>query len=90
MSCFGMILLCLLSLPAVANAQARTPSEAAPPVRPSQAIAPQNTLPSEYSKEPFVIERYDTTARYENDGTGGQNLAVRIRVQSDAGAQQLH
>jgi tetratricopeptide (TPR) repeat protein len=50
----------------------------------------QEQLPAEYSKEPFVIGRYVTTARYENDGTGEHDLAVRVRVQSDAGAQQLH
>ena len=86
----GMILLCLLSLPGAGNAQARTSSEAAPAVRSSQAKPSENALPSEYSKEPFVIERYDTTARYEDDGTGEKTLAVRIHVQSDAGAQQLH
>jgi tetratricopeptide (TPR) repeat protein len=86
----GMILLCLLVLPGAGNAQARTGSEAAPAVRSSQGKPPENALPPEYSKEPFIIERYDTTARYEDDGTGEQNLAVRIHVQSDAGAQQLH
>src|SRR5271156_3427407 len=44
---------------------------------------------SNYSQEPFVIEQYYTTARFENDGTSQRDLAVRIRVQSDAGVQQL-
>jgi tetratricopeptide (TPR) repeat protein len=90
MSRLGMVLVCLLSSPGLANAQARASSQAAPPVRSSQTIPSQNAIPSAYSKEPFVIERYDTTARFENDGTGEQILAVRIRVQSDVGAQQLH
>jgi tetratricopeptide (TPR) repeat protein len=90
MSRLGVILLCLLSLPALARAQARPSSAAALPIHPSHAISSQNPPPAEYSKEPFVIERYDTTARYENDGTGERDLAVRVRVQSDAGAQQLN
>ena len=45
--------------------------------------------PADYSQEPFVIEQYHTTARFENDGTSERDLAVRVRVQSDAGVQQL-
>ena len=44
---------------------------------------------ADYSQEPFVIEQYFTTMRYENDGTGDQDTTVRIRVQSEAGVQQL-
>jgi tetratricopeptide (TPR) repeat protein/transglutaminase-like putative cysteine protease len=51
--------------------------------------ATQKTAPADYSQEPFVIEQYHTAARFENDGTSERNLAVRIRVQSDAGVQQL-
>src|SRR5271154_5181494 len=45
--------------------------------------------PADYSQEPFVIEQYHTSARFENDGTNERDLAVRVRVQSDAGVQQL-
>jgi Flp pilus assembly protein TadD/transglutaminase-like putative cysteine protease len=51
--------------------------------------APQKSSPADYSQEPFVIEQYYTTARFENDGTSERDLAVRVRVQSDAGVQQL-
>ena len=51
--------------------------------------APPKSAPADFSQEPFVIEQYLTTARFENDGTGERDLAVRIRVQSDAGVQQL-
>src|ERR1700691_4762713 len=54
----------------------------------SPAAAPKSA-PADYSQEPFVIEQYFTTARFENDGSSDRNLAVRIRVQSDAGVQQL-
>src|SRR5271163_1279957 len=52
------------------------------------AAAPKSA-PADYSQEPFVIEQYVTSARFENDGTSTRDLAVRIRVQSDAGVQQL-
>jgi tetratricopeptide (TPR) repeat protein len=89
MSRFWGIMLCMLSLPAVAAAQAPPPA-AARPTRPTHAASLRSQPPADYAKEPFVIERYATTARYENDGTGEQVLAVRVLVQSDAGAQQLH
>ncbi len=51
--------------------------------------APQKSASADFSQEPFVIEQFYTTARFENDGTSTRDLAVRIRVQSDAGVQQL-
>src|SRR6202167_2860910 len=63
------------------SAQNSSPAAAKP--------APQKLQPADYSQEPFVIEQYYTTARFENDGTSERTLAVRIRVQSDAGVQQL-
>lgn len=62
----------------------------APPAHTPRGNSLPNQVSAEYSQEPFVIESYVTTARFENDGTGEQDLAVSVRVQSDAGAQQLH
>ncbi len=90
MSRFGVILLCFLSLPALAGAQAPPSAAAKTPARPPHATSLQKQAQADFAKEPFVIESYATTARYENDGTGEHDLAVRVRVQSDAGAQQLH
>jgi tetratricopeptide (TPR) repeat protein len=84
------ILLCVLTVPEGAFAQNKP--QAKPPASNRAASAsatPRKTSP-DFSKEPFVIESYATTARFENDGTGEQILAVRARVQSDSGAQQLH
>jgi tetratricopeptide (TPR) repeat protein len=41
------------------------------------------------SKEAFVFENYLTRLRFENDGTGTKELQVRVRIQSEAGVQQL-
>jgi tetratricopeptide (TPR) repeat protein len=81
------ILLCLLSVPgsSLCQSQASTkPSRAAGAPAAGQIDSPDS------SREPFVIESYDTHLRFENDGRGEQNLTVRALVESDAGAQQLH
>ncbi len=65
----------------ISSAQDSAPAAAKP--------TPLKSAPADYSQEPFVIEQYVTTARFENDGTSQRTLAVRIRVQSDAGVQQL-
>jgi tetratricopeptide (TPR) repeat protein len=44
---------------------------------------------ADYSKEDFVVERYEMNVRFENDGTGERTLHVRIHVQSDEGVQQF-
>lgn len=72
----------------------------APTVEAQNASAPKNSdsqteasrapkQPTDFSQESFVIEQYYTTAKFENDGTSQRDLAVRIRVQSDSGVQQL-
>ena len=65
----------------VCAAQAQKPREVPAEQRP-QAKA-------DYSQEPFVIEQFITRVRFENDGTGRREMSVRIRVQSEAGVQQL-
>ncbi|MGA8011081.1 MAG: DUF3857 domain-containing protein [Candidatus Acidiferrales bacterium] len=89
MTPFWAILLCLLSMTAVTSAQDRRSRTVITARRAPHAISSTQKSPAEYSKEPFVIEQYATTARFENDGTGEKVLAVRVRVQSEAGVQQL-
>ncbi|MGA8222679.1 MAG: DUF3857 domain-containing protein [Candidatus Acidiferrales bacterium] len=85
MTRFWAALLVLLSCGVTISAQQSAPT-AAPPPAPAATDKPAS---ADYSQEPFVIESYVTTARFENDGTGERDLKVRIRVQSDAGVQQL-
>jgi tetratricopeptide (TPR) repeat protein len=87
---FFTILLCVLSLPAPSFAQNHSGPVNSAPSRAPQSSAPAHKPSPDYSKEPFVIESYSTTARFENDGSSEQILAVRARAQSDLGAQQLH
>jgi Flp pilus assembly protein TadD len=79
--------LCALLFSSLAAAQQSNSTQNASPAA-TRPAAPKSQ-PTDYSQEPFVIEQYHTTARFENDGTSERDLAVRIRVQSDAGVQQL-
>jgi Flp pilus assembly protein TadD len=67
--------------------KAQQPPSAPAPTQ--AAAASQKLTPGDYSQEAFVVEKYSTTARFENDGTSERDLSVRIRVQSDAGVQQF-
>jgi tetratricopeptide (TPR) repeat protein/transglutaminase-like putative cysteine protease len=61
-----------------------------PPQTPATPLpAPMQQLAPDYSTEPFIVEKYETKVRFENDGTGERDLTARIKVQSDAGVQQL-
>jgi Flp pilus assembly protein TadD/transglutaminase-like putative cysteine protease len=75
----------LLTTSAFAQQQLAPPptSQATPLPAPMQKLTP------DYSTEPFVVEKYETKVRFENDGTGEKDLTARIKVQSDAGVQQL-
>jgi tetratricopeptide (TPR) repeat protein len=89
MNRLGAILLCVLSLPAVSVAQGKsTPGKSSANAKTPMAASPK-PAPDDRT-EPFIIESYSTTVHFENDGTGEQDLAVRLRVQSVAGSQQLH
>src|SRR5271154_2088159 len=79
---FCALLFSSLGAPQQSNS-ARNPSPAA-----TKSAAPKSGT-ADYSQEPFVIEQYQTTARFESDGTSERDPPVRIRLQSDAGAQQL-
>ncbi len=73
-----LALACLSILPVAARAQGRPA-----PVHDSEPKPPISTeKPPDHSREPFVIDQYFTTARFENDGTGERDIAVKARVQT--------
>ncbi|MGH9736945.1 MAG: DUF3857 domain-containing protein [Candidatus Acidiferrales bacterium] len=56
----------------------------------SQPIAMSQTISSgQYRNEPFLIERHFVSVRFENDGTETRELSARVRIQTDAGAEQF-
>src|SRR5229473_512512 len=44
---------------------------------------------TDYSKEAVVLEQSSDKFKFENDGTYTREMGMRIRIQSDAGVQQL-
>ncbi len=78
--------------------QSQTPSSqnnrpSAPAVQqpgpPNETSKPDASQPPDFSNEPFVIESYSTSVRFENDGTGERDLRVRVRVQNDTGVRRI-
>lgn len=61
----------------------------AAPAAPQTAPAARPEPASEFSQEPFVFEQFHVRARFESDGTGEREIRIRVRVQSEAGVQQL-
>jgi tetratricopeptide (TPR) repeat protein/transglutaminase-like putative cysteine protease len=60
------------------------------PAKPPAAVsASEKKVEPDFSQEAFVIEKFRTTVKFENDGTGTRELLVRARVQNEAGVQQL-
>jgi len=52
--------------------------------------AQQPSAPAvDYSRQPYVVERFDQRVRYAEDGTGRTDLDVRVRIQSDAAVEAL-
>lgn len=50
--------------------------------KPAEKSAPE-------AQSPYFIEQYDLRVRFENDGTGWQELHVRSHVRTQRGAEQL-
>ena len=89
---FFLTLTLLASQPATAGASGQ-----AAPVREGQTSGSaavqsgpaQSSAAGDYSQEPYVVEQYRQTMRYENDGTGREQLDARIRIVSESGVQAL-
>src|SRR5271169_4475146 len=56
---------------------------------PGQTAAGQLPTPPDYSQEAYVIEHNRTSMRYENDGTGREEIEARVRIVSESGVQAL-
>ena len=85
----ALCILGLVSLALPAASQQAHPGNSLQTPQKSNGSGASQKKTADYSEEPYVIERYDTTARFENDGTGERDLSVRVRVQNEEGAQQF-
>jgi tetratricopeptide (TPR) repeat protein len=79
--------------PAPAPAKpAAKPADPAPAGGPPQLLKPGESTEERqdpFGQEAFVIEYFHNTARFESDGTGTRQARVRVKVQNEAGVQQL-
>src|SRR5271165_1508780 len=55
----------------------------------AQSTTPTPAPAADYSQHAFVTEHFWESYRFENDGTGREQIEVRIKVNSDAGVQAL-
>ena len=81
-------LICLLTLTLATCAGAQRGSADRPAAAMGATLSP-NTAPAPYSKEPYVIEKYTSSMRFENDGTSTRSIIARIRIQSAVAAEKF-
>jgi tetratricopeptide (TPR) repeat protein len=55
----------------------------------AQVASPADPKPADYSKEPYVFEQLIYKTVLQGDGTYSLDVTARVRVQSQAGVQQL-
>jgi tetratricopeptide (TPR) repeat protein len=62
-----------------------------PSAAPKTKSTPEAKKPAvtDFTNESVVIEKFITTVRFENDGTGEREQQLRARVQNQTGVQQL-
>ena len=96
----GILLFLLLTVPlvmaqqtaakgAAQTAAANQTSPQAPAITPAPAGSAQSPIPPDYSQEAYVIEHNHQVVRYENDGTGREQVDTQIRIVSEGGVQAL-
>lgn len=84
-------LLCLPIL-AIAPILAGQQGALAPPHTADAAhpeIAQKNSQAQKYSSEPYVVEKYTTTIRFDDDGTAERIVTARIHSQTETGVTHL-
>ena len=90
----SLALICLTILPFAARAQVHTTDSILPSARDAhRGIAPAahaRAGATDESQDALLVERYVTTVRFQNDGTGERDLSVLMRIQTEAGVRQLH
>src|SRR5579872_1834751 len=93
-----LALFCITLLPAACIAQF-TPTLRQNPTAPRKSAAAQRATAAHLTRgkasdlqkmqHAITVERYVTSVRFEDDGTGERELSVRMRIDTAAGAQQL-
>src|SRR5215472_477764 len=81
LSILTLVLISLIVVPARAQEKSSPPDKEKNPTTVTAA--------RDYSKEAFVIEQVKRVYRFEKDGTGQNELSLRVRVQSDAALEHF-
>jgi len=63
--------------------------QSTPPPKTTSSVEAKKPAVPDFSNESVVIEKFVTTVRFENDGTGEREQQLRARVQNQTGVQQL-
>jgi tetratricopeptide (TPR) repeat protein len=85
----ALTLLVAQQAPTKGTSQAPANSAQQPGSIPGQPGAGQLPPPPDYSQEAYVVEHNRTAMRYENDGTGREEIEARVRIISESGVQAL-
>ena len=87
----SICLLLLISSLWAQQARPKEPGRAAvtQEAKPAPTTKPPASEPADYSQEAFVTELYRESFRFENDGTGREQIDARIKINSDSGVQAL-
>jgi len=54
-----------------------------------QSVPSADPVSASYASEALIIERTETTYKYNEDGTGEKDIFVRVKLQTEAGARQF-
>src|ERR1017187_1003677 len=54
-----------------------------------QSVPSPAPTPPSYANEALIVERSETTYKYNEDGTGERSTFMRMKVQTEAGATQF-
>lgn len=97
MRCAVSVFLFLFAVPCFSLQNTAKPSEAKPaqtlPTPPGEKAKTPLAPPAaaekaaDYSQQAFVVDKYLTTIRFQNDGTSEREQVTRIRIQTQAGVQ---
>ncbi|HEV8384746.1 MAG TPA: DUF3857 domain-containing protein [Candidatus Acidoferrales bacterium] len=85
--CWANALLGLVLIPGLLSAQNAVPNQKKA-LSPAPAKA-EEKKPADYSQEAFLFQQWHTSVRFEADGTSRLESFAVVKVQSDAGVQQL-
>jgi tetratricopeptide (TPR) repeat protein/transglutaminase-like putative cysteine protease len=85
----GLFVLLVLALAPIVDAQARV---ADPTLSAGQSTATDSLAAAsvaKYKKEPYIIEKYETSVRFGDDGTQTRTVYARVLIQSSDAAERF-